>query len=91
MIRAWTGALRVTAHEASLLSEDEESGDLMKARLPVTAQPRWHGLVHERAAHPVGILGLVQRQQRAQVRAGAGGRPYRRGSGPSAPRAAAPG
>lgn len=35
MIRSWTGSLRVTAREASLLLEDEEQGDLMKARLPM--------------------------------------------------------
>jgi hypothetical protein len=35
MIRSWTGSLRVNAREASLLLEDEEQGDLMKARLPM--------------------------------------------------------
>ena len=35
MIRSWTGSLRVDACQASLLLEDEERGDLMKARLPM--------------------------------------------------------
>ena len=35
MRRAWRGALRVTSREASLLVQDEDLGDLMKARLPM--------------------------------------------------------
>lgn len=35
MMRSWTGSLRVNAREASLLVEDEEQGDVMKARLPM--------------------------------------------------------
>jgi len=35
MIRAWTSSLRVTRREVTLLVQDEESGDLLKARLPL--------------------------------------------------------
>lgn len=48
MMRAWTGALRVTPREASLLVEDEERGDLLKARLPTS--PR----------HPRALLTLLE-------------------------------
>lgn len=48
MNRAWTGSLRVTAREASLLVRDEEQGDLLKARLPMA--PR----------HPRALLTLVE-------------------------------
>ncbi len=48
MIRAWTGALRVTARQASLLIEDEQSGDVMKARLPISP------------AHPRALLTLLE-------------------------------
>src|SRR4051812_36155225 len=48
MIREWSGALRVTTREASLLVEDEEQGDLLKARLPMP--PR----------HPRALLTLLE-------------------------------
>ncbi len=48
MIRSWTGVLRVTSREASLLVEDEDQGDLLKARLPMP--PR----------HPRALLTLVE-------------------------------
>jgi hypothetical protein len=48
MNRAWTGSLRVTAREASLLITDREQGDLLKARLPMA--PR----------HPRALLTLIE-------------------------------
>src|SRR5512143_1533431 len=48
MIRAWTETLRVTGSETSLLLEDEELGDLLKARLPMP--PR----------HPRALLTLLE-------------------------------
>jgi len=48
MIRSWTGSLRVTARETSLLLQDEEQGDLLKARLPMP--PR----------HPRALLTLLE-------------------------------
>ncbi len=48
MIRHWTGSLRVTPREASLLLQDEEMGDLLKARLPMP--PR----------HPRALLTLLE-------------------------------
>jgi hypothetical protein len=55
MIGTWTSSLRVTRSEVTLLIEDEERGDLLKARLPhAPRHPRalltllegaalWHG------------------------------------------------
>jgi hypothetical protein len=55
MIGVWTSSLRVTRSEVTLLIEDEERGDLLKARLPhAPRHPRalltllegaalWHG------------------------------------------------
>lgn len=48
MNRQWSGSLRVTAREASLLLHDEETGDLLKARLPMP--PR----------HPRALLTLLE-------------------------------
>jgi hypothetical protein len=48
MIRPWTGSLRVTTHQVSLLIEDEEKGDLMKARLPLSP------------GHPRALLTLLE-------------------------------
>lgn len=48
MIRAWTGSLRVTTRQVSLLIEDEEEGDLMKARLPLSP------------GHPRALLTLLE-------------------------------
>lgn len=36
MMGTWTSSLRVSPREASLLIEDEERGDLLKARLPLS-------------------------------------------------------
>ena len=48
MIGTWTSSLRVTSREVTLLIEDEERGDLLKARLPLA--PR----------HPRALLTLLE-------------------------------
>ena len=48
MMGTWTSSLRVSPREASLLIEDEERGDLLKARLPLS--PR----------HPRALLTLLE-------------------------------
>src|SRR5262245_27218623 len=48
MIRVWTSSLRVTPREVDLLVQDEEMGDLVKARLPLA--PR----------HPRALLTLLE-------------------------------
>ena len=48
MMGTWTSSLRVSPREASLLIEDEERGDLLKARLPLA--PR----------HPRALLTLLE-------------------------------
>lgn len=48
MIRSWTSSLRVTAREATLLVMCPETGDVLKARLPMPPQ------------HPRALLTLLE-------------------------------
>jgi hypothetical protein len=48
MIRVWTSSLRVTTREVSLLVQDDDVGDVIKARLPLA--PR----------HPRALLTLLE-------------------------------
>jgi len=48
MMKPWKGAVRVTTREVKLLVRDAQQGDLLKARLPLSAQ------------HPRALLTLLE-------------------------------
>ena len=48
MMRAWKGSVRATTREVKVLVVDPQRGDLLKARLPLTAQ------------HPRALLTLLE-------------------------------
>jgi hypothetical protein len=70
MIQAWTSSLRVTTAEVTLLVKDHETGDRLKARLPL--RPR----------HPRALLTLLEGVALWQ---GQGLRVVLSAAGPSAP------